>query len=489
MIPWTVWIREAISIVYAMNHSGLAMVMTSTTTAGGLLSFISAKLPPIMSLGIFAAIGVMIALMFSLVLLPSLLVILPIKHKASSKTLNEPSTTWIDKCLKSVSSFAYRYPWFIVTGCILLTIISVMGASKLHFSHNTLSWFPEEHPLRQAVQTMDKQLKGSGTIEVLIDTQKENGLYSPEVMNRLQEIQDYAVTIQSQNISIASANSVVDILKKIHQSLNENHPDFYAVPQDREMIAQELLLFENSGTDDLEPWVDSQFSVARMTLKVPQADARYYNELLVQLEQKLQSTFQGYAKITITGSTTLVTTTMFNLIETMISSYLSAGIIITLLMIITMANVKIGLLSMIPNVLPVLVGLGVMGFLGIPLDVSTILVGSIAMGIAVDDTIHFMHHFQRYYQKTGEVQQAIQLTLNTSGRALIYTSIVLSLGFFVFMMASLSNISNFGLITGITILAALLSDLLIAPALVTLLYREQKIVTVDSTFSLSKPIA
>ena len=155
-------------------------------------------------------------------------------------------------------------------------------------------------------------------------------------------------------------------------------------------------------------------------------------------------------------------------IHSMGKSYLIAAGVITIMMILLIGSLRIGLISMLPNLAPIIVIMGVMGLFGLPLDMFTMLIGSIAIGMVVDDTVHFMHNFRRYYHETGDVTEAVRQTLHTAGRAMLVTTVVLSIGFFVLMFASMNNVFYFGMLTGITILLALLADFLIAPALMAI---------------------
>ena len=157
----------------------------------------------------------------------------------------------------------------------------------------------------------------------------------------------------------------------------------------------------------------------------------------------------------------------------MLQSYLIAGLVITLLMILVLGWLQLGLISIIPNFLPIALGLGVMHWVELPLDLRSILVGSIALGLAMDDTIHFFHNFQRYLQKTGNPEEAVLRTLNTTGRTLLFTSVVLSIGFFSYTISEMNNLFSFGLITGLTILFAFLADLVVEPALMSLLHSKK----------------
>jgi predicted RND superfamily exporter protein len=158
----------------------------------------------------------------------------------------------------------------------------------------------------------------------------------------------------------------------------------------------------------------------------------------------------------------------------MAKSYFIAFIVITCLMILLIGNFKIGLISMIPNLSPIIIALGVIGVTGIQLDLFTMMTGSIAIGLAVDDTIHFMHNFRRYHLDTGDVKQAVHQTLQSTGRAMLFTSLVLSTGFFIMIFSQMNNLKSFGFITGITILLALLADFLLAPALMAVIYKNKR---------------
>ena len=273
---------------------------------------------------------------------------------------------------------------------------------------------------------------------------------------------------------MGKAASLVLILKEIHQALNEGRPEFYAVPDQAALVAQELLLFENSGSDDLEEVADSGFQKARLSIKVPWRDTLEYVPFLEDVEKRVERTFGAEVKTTVTGMMTLFARTFSGAMRSALKSYVVALVVITVLMIILIGNLKLGFLSMLPNLTPILITAGMMGWLSLPFDMSTMLVFSVAIGLAVDDTIHFMHNFKRYHDQTGQAREAIRLTLRTAGRAMLVTSVVLSLGFFIFMLASIVNVFYFGLLTGIAVVLALLADFLMAPALMALVHRRKE---------------
>jgi predicted RND superfamily exporter protein len=265
------------------------------------------------------------------------------------------------------------------------------------------------------------------------------------------------------------------VVKEIHQALNENRSDFYAIPDDRLLVAQELLLFENSGSDDLEDVVDSRFQVARFTLKLPFIDAIHYAEFIDVLQAGYSRILPDSYQVTTTGIMSILGRTIKAVIYSMAKTYVLAFLIITPLMVLLIGNVRIGLLAMIPNLAPILVTVGLMGWFGLPLDAFTLLIGSIAIGLAVDDTIHFMHNFRRYYGRSGDVRIAVRETLTSTGQALLFTSLVLSTGFLVYTFASMNILFLFGTLTAFTIVMAFLADVLLAPALMALVMRPRSL--------------
>ena len=233
-------------------------------------------------------------------------------------------------------------------------------------------------------------------------------------------------------------------------------------------------LFENSGSDDLEDFVDSAFKKARITVKLPYIDAMDYVNLLKEINTQIDMNFKGKAEVTVTGISNLLARIMDAAITSSAISYVLALTLITIMMLILIGHIKIGLVSMIPNISPILMMTTVMVIFDMPLDMFTMLIGAIAIGLAVDDTVHFMHNFRRYELIHNDVDKAVRLTLLTTGRAMVVTTIVLSFGFFVFMFASMSNIFNFGLLTGIAIIIAVLADFFLVPALMKVMIHNKK---------------
>ena len=450
--------EKAESISYTLGHSGLAIAMTSVTTAIGVGSFAGSEVAPISDLGIFASFGVMVSLLLTLTLLPALLSLTPLKPKPKK----EPGR--LDRVMAALSVIPVRYYKQIIAVSVLLVIAALFAASKLELSHNPLYWFKPNNDIRLSTEKIDANMNGTVTIEAIVDTGKENGWNDPVRLSKLNKLSAQLEQYTDPYTHVGKVISLATIVKETNRALHGNDERYYTIPKEKDLVSQELLLFENSGSDDLEDVVDSQFSKARVTIKLPWTDA----VKAVQVEQHVQKVFTETFPddtVEVTGMIPLLINTFDQAIRSSVRSYLIAFVLISFMMMLILRSVRLGLLSMIPNLTPIILGLLIMYVADIPLDMFTLLIGSIAIGLAVDDTIHFMHNFMRYYHETHNSAEAIRHTFFTTGKAMLITTIVLSLGFYSYMMAQMISVQNFGLLTGSVILLALMADLLLAPAL------------------------
>jgi len=461
--------ERAEAISGALRHAGLPVLMSGLTTAGGLVSFMTSSLAPVSHFGIFGPIGVLYSTLFVLVLLPALLAVVPLRARVSRGGAGTPL---MDRVLAGFGHVATRHPGAVVSVSFGLIVLAFVGLQRLEFSHYPLDWLPPESDVRTAALLMNERMNNADGIELLIETPGvEDGLKDPELLARLDLLRERVLAFEFGGLQAANTTSLADILKETHQALNENRPEFYRVPRDADLVAQELLLFENAGPDEIDDFVDSRFSTANFSVMHRWVDAMDSVAYIDQIEAMASETIGDAAVVTLTGPSVIFSRTFAAVIQSMARSYGLALLIVTPLMILLIGTVRGGLISMAPNLTPILLTLGWMGFVGLHLDFSTMMIGAIVLGIAVDDTIHFLHVFQRYYRESGDAPDAIQKTLATTGRAILVTSVVLCIGFAGNFLATMQNMVNMGVITCAAIATALLADLLLAPALLTLLLR------------------
>ena len=451
------------AIVQALAHSGLAILMTSVTTAAGMVSFVTSEMAAVQDLGVLAPIGVFLAFVYTVVLLPALLALFPLPTPTRGRIGR--GLFPFESLLIGAGRFAVRAPWRVLVPASGVIVIAVLGAVQITFSHNGLRWFPEGDRTRVDFEAVDRFLGGSITMDVLVDTGAPGGLYDPELLRELERIEFEVANVAREPIVVADAVSIREIVEETHQALNENRPEMRRVPDSRNAVAQELLLFEQSGSDDTEQLVDAEYRMTRLNLRIPFVDALLFPDFLEDASAVIERRLEGRATFQITGLMTLLSDIFDAVIVSMSRSYVFAFCVITPLMMLLLGSLRRGLVSMVPNLLPIVAVLAVMGWGRIAIDTTTMMVGAMVIGIAVDDTIHFMHKFHRYFEQSGNVEAAVCETLRTTGSALLFTTFVLVAGFSVFGLSEMANMRIFGLLSAFAAAVALLADILIAPAL------------------------
>ena len=456
------------AICHSLGHSGLAVFMTSMTTAAGLLSFSMAELTALAELGIFAATGVMIAFLFTVVMLPSALALFPIKAAKGGAA----RTMLMDRFLLFFARFSTARPWVIVIVCMALFAFPAFYLPRLVFSDDVVAYLPDDMEERVNILDLDHRLKGVMAMEAVIDFGRSEALYEPKSLHDIEAFIREVEKIKIGGLFVGKVISINDVVKEINQAMGDNAPANYAIPDDRQAIAQELLLFENSGSDDLERIVDSQFSKTRVTIKLPWADSVVYEAALNEVRRIFDDIFGPNVSLTLTGELALMAKTIPVALRSMTKSYGIAFVVITIMMILLVGHLKTGLISMFPNLLPIVLVMGLISFVGITLNLNTLMIGSIAMGLVVDDTMHFLYNFRRFRRNGHDAKKSVRYTLLGTGRALLITSMVLCGGFLVLLAATLKTSIQFGIFTALILILALLADFVLAPALMVILSRK-----------------
>ncbi|MEE8056396.1 MAG: MMPL family transporter [Pseudomonadales bacterium] len=451
------------AIIYAVRRSGVAILFTTLTTAAGFLAFTIADIRSIASFGLFAAFGVIMALLLTLILIPA---ILCLKKDFKAGVHSTFSERWhiLVKWLTGLTNLSMEHSNKAIAFIVLTLALCIPGIMKIQFSHDVLTWFADDNPLRVNVMAIDEVFEGIVPLEIIVDTGKANGIYSPQFMARLDEFQAYAESFQLGPVSTSRATSIVDTLKRIHSEINKGNPES-PLSNNTNLIAQELLLFEGSGADDVEKLIDSEFSMVRITVRLSWADALHSLPAGKRLTNKAQQIFRGEATITSTGTTALISQALVGVIQSMSTSYLIAGTAITLMMLVLLRSLPLTLISMIPNVLPILCTLALMGYTGIPITLFTVLLGGIALGLVVDDTVHFMHGYCHYREQGFALEESINLAITQTGPALLFTTFSIATGFMIFTLSTNIALYYLGILLGITVIGALAADIMLVPAL------------------------
>ncbi|CAA0121201.1 Uncharacterised protein [BD1-7 clade bacterium] len=453
------------AVLNAVSVSAPAVLLTSLTTGAGFLSFVAADLASITDLGVFTAIAVFTALMLSVTLIPALLAVSRIKPVNQ----NLRALQWVNTLTNACVRLSIEHARVISAVAVVALVGGVWHATQLRFSDDILAVFPPDAPIVSDQLRYDADYHGAGNFEVLIDSGVDNGVLKPEFLQKLERLSDALTHTHIAGVDFDTPYSVLNIIKETHKALNENDPTAYVIPDQADLIAQELLIFEISNGDDLLDVVDSDFRYARLTLKMTYADGVVYHEVLGEIDKLLISEF-GENSAVVTGLTALLGESIPRALSSMLKSYAIALVTIIILMGIMMKSLRIGLVSMIPNLLPIVLVMNVMVFVDWPLDQTTISVGAIALGLVVDDTLHYLFHFKQAYQNRNSVARSAMISVRDCGPALLITTIIYSSASFGNVVSSIKSFQMFGTTLALITVLALLIDLLVTPALLVVMF-------------------
>lgn len=430
-------------------------LFTSATTAAGMLSLTVSVLKPIRQFGWLAALAVTFAFLLSFTLVPA---VLRLAKPPDSAFIARQKDGLLSRLLAWLGRPTRKSAAMILIVTAPLMALSAWGLTTLEVGSNPMNYFKKGDPVRVETQLIDDALGGSATIEMLVHAPNE-GLKNPEILTRLDELQRW----MNRQPGVTQTLSVVDSLKEMNRVLNDGDPAAYVVPDSRAKAAQYYLLLE--GEEDFGSYVQENYTTARITTRIRMSDSQQLVHDMPRVDARLiQESERGGMQIEMTGLLALMARMEVYLLDSQFRSFLLAFCVITLMMILLLRSPRLGLLSMIPNLMPILCGMAFMGLMGITLDVGTVMIGSIAMGLVVDDSVHFLARLRRFRRAGRTLEDAVEGTITEVGRPIIVTSVVLAAGFSVLMLGSFAPNIYFGMVTALVILLALLFDLVVLPA-------------------------
>ncbi len=438
---------------------------TSFTTSVGFIALSVTKLTPIRELGILGALGATTAFLLSVTTLPALL---SYTKKLPEKTRQSVDQGWVARFTRFLPTVLFKYKKIIATFGLVFSLLSMVLVSQLSVDSNFTHYFKESNPLLQDFRYFNTTYKGADNMDFMIDSGKEDGVKEPEFLNELLRFQTYLEGLEGSG----TANSLVNYIRKMNQAMHNDDPAFYTIPETRELVAQYLLLYELSGPEeDLTDIKSAEGRYARLSLKFQNVSANKTNQTLIQIKEKLRQDFPDL-KVEIAGSLAMFNAQDTYIREGIIQSFSLALFIIGLSFFVLFRSFKYGTLSLIPSIVPILFAGGVMYLLDIKLDMGTMIVGAMTMGIAVDDTIHFMNRYIHNRQNRKNVWESVSNAISEVGRALIFTSMILICGFSVLALGELKPVIYIGLFSSIIMGVALFADLVILPAFLYLLDKD-----------------
>jgi predicted RND superfamily exporter protein len=404
---------------------------------------------------------VLFALAYTLVLVPAFFSLVP----TPSATVDEKNTV-MTRVLGGVAMFSWNHSKLVLGIVGGLIVFSIVGATKIEVGADFSAYFKADDPLFQDSRFIDANLGGTGSIDLMLTA---DDIRAPEVLHAMEEFE----TLMLDNPAILSIESPARLVRTLHERW-VGDPDYYRLPGTLAGAAQ--LLAQTEGTDVHERLMLLDYQTARIRGRVRASDYRDLVLSMERIEAETAAIFEGVADAEITGIGKLVTKLDSYIVSSQVRSFLLAFATVALLLGLFFRSVKIGIWAMVPNGLPIIMVLGFMGWMGVMLDVATVMVASIMLGLVVDDTTHYLARYRLEWRALTQEQrldpdERAKAALRTgvgTGRAITTTSLILACGFWVSLFASFQPNINFGLMGGAATIIAMVCDLVALPAVINL---------------------
>ena len=440
------------ALLYSLQLNIKPIFITSATTCVGFLTLNFSEVPILADLGNLTAIGVLLACAFSLTMLPALITVLPMKSLPAVKANSgrtEKFGEWVITWHQRLLPFSF-----------LVGLVAVYFALQNHLNDVPTSYFDESTSFRQSTDFQQQNLSGMTNIDFAIYTQQESGINSPEVLLKIEEFSQWLRT----QPEVDHAVSISDTYKRLNKNMHADDQAFYLLPDDKELAAQYMLLYEMSLPYGLD--LNNQINMDKSATRIVATIQNLGSHELTSLETRAQNWFSQHASsLTMTAASPGL---MFAHIgeanmASMIEGTAMALVLISLLLVVALKSWRMGLISLLPNLLPAGIGFGIWGLYSGEINLGLSVVLSMTLGIIVDDTVHFLSKYQHARTAGKNAEQAVRFAFASVGRALWITTIVLALGFSVLMLSPFALNADMGMLTSVIIVVALAVDFLFLP--------------------------
>ena len=498
---------EALSKAY--GKTGVPILLTTITTMAGMSSLAVTGMPMFVQFGLSSAAGVFFAFLYTIYLLPVLLNYwhpMPTKKLETSKADKQKgnktlefllkaivigyfcfianpiirgakkiglvwllSAEWLQPLLDRIPAFVERFRYAIAAIFIGLFIVCLYGATQVKIDSNLVELYSDDVPIGQAYDIVDENMMGTGNMVIVVDTARSDGIMDPAVLGSMDRLQNKIE--KSYSDYIIRTNSLADLVKDTH-AIMQSSENYRTIPDSQIAVSQLLYLFNSSNPEERRALVSDDFSKSHISVQLRNAGSNEYKEFFKEIQQDINSEFNGLSesypelKVQITGSFALMMRLADDISRNQFKSLAIAAVVISLLLMVTLGSLQAGVMSIVPNLIPATLAFGLMGLLEVPLDTDTLMIAPLIIGIAVDDTIHFISHYRMSLAQNHNMRIALVETIKEVGQAVTFTTLILGRGFLMLTFSDYLGLAKIGGFGSLAIFVALLCDLLFFPALI-----------------------
>ena len=449
------------SLRIMISKIGNITLLTNITTATGFAAFLLTKSQSLQEFGLIASMNIIVIYILSLLLIPIFFSFFAPPKVMHTKHLDRK---WVVSIVDYLIFLVKHRRDIIYKFTFLLVLISFYGLTKMNFTGNLSEDFNKKDVLYKDLKFFEKNYGGVLPLEILVNTNKKNGLFKSYNLKKIDELSELLDSYED----FSQPSSYIDFIKYTKQVYYNNDTSYYRLPNNQEQIFLNTYIANTKSNVNMRKMlIDSLNQEARISLRIKDISATKMDEIMLDLKPKIASIFDlDKYDVIITGTTKVLLTGAKFLLQNLFISLFLVIILISIFMAWMFSSYKMVFISLIPNIIPLLLTGAIMGIFGIALKPSTILVFSIAFGISVDDTIHYLAKYrQELIATNGSIKKSVYAALKETGVSMLYTSVVLFFGFFIFIASDFGGTVALGLLVSITLLVAMLSNLLLLPAL------------------------
>ena len=451
--------QRRLSIIDAVSETGWGVLLSGLTTVAAMMTFLSMKIVPMKAIGINTSLCLLTVLLTCLFITPVMLSFG--KDGKPAANMSKSLEGYFGNRFERFGGFIMRNHRPVIVSSILITAFCGIGLFFIEPAFDIEKTMGRKIPYaKRFLDLCQTELGTMYAYDLMITLPNDNDAKKPENLLRLDRL---AATADGYKLT-KRHNSITDIVKDMNCTLNGNNPQFYRIPDDANMVAQLLLLYENAGGTEAEYWMDYDYKRFRLQLEMNDYNSNEAEKEMDALEREARRLFPE-AHVTVVGNLPQFTVMQQYVERGQMWSMLLSVLVIGIILVLIFGNWKVGLVGMIPNIAPAIIVGGMMGWLDYPLDMMTASLIPMVLGIAVDDTIHFINHCHVAYNRCGDYQQAVNRTFRTEGLAIVMSTVIVSATFAGFILSDATQIRNWGILAMAGMVSALLADLFLTPVL------------------------
>ena len=463
----------------AYEKSGLACFLTTITTVAGMLSLLSGSLVPVINFSLMSAAGVLIVFFLTVHLLPALLDI----WSPAANPAKRPGAIgrWVDRIvpdfvpalqrgLDKIVPAVEKRPFVYIAPFAAIFFVSLYGVFNVKVDYSVYDQYAKNSNFYQSIKLLDDRMAGSSQMSLYVDLGTDNGFQDPAVLHVIDDLQrklekDYGKYV-------VTTSSIVDVVKDAYQKQHEGRAEMYAIPSRKDVLSQTLFTFNIADPGERERLISENYRKANITVTLRGYGSREYTKVFESMKTDINDSVSGIRKsypnatVSITGLFAMGMKAADYLVMNELQSFGLSLLVISVMLLVIFNSFKAGLISLIPNVVPSFLVLGVLGLLDIPLDFYTMMLAPIAVGIAVDDTIHFVSVYRTEVIKDGDIRRALVDTVKECGQSVIFASLILGFGFGIMAIATTPGLASLGRLGFLAIFSGLVCELFLTPALI-----------------------